>query len=41
MDMPTIAASDFCFAEKDVMCDIRLKNCDMFNKFSSHSHLNK
>lgn len=36
MDMPALAASDFCFADiKDIMCDIRLKNCDMFNKFSS------
>lgn len=35
MDMPALAASDGCFAEKDVICDIRLKNCGMFNKFSS------
>lgn len=35
MDVPALNASDGCFAEKDIMCDIRLKNCGMFNKFSS------
>lgn len=35
MDMSALTASDGCFAEKDIICDIRLKDCGMFNKFSS------